>query len=116
MAYGDSIYADDEQRERARRYSRARQWLTLAGALWSAVTSVVALATGLSAWLRERAERVAPRRAGPVMPYTLAAIVLSSLASLPLSYFGGYVLEHRYGLSTQSRRAWLGDQAKRLAV
>jgi STE24 endopeptidase len=116
MTPHNTLYPDDDQRERARRYSRLRHWLILAGMLWSASTSILALTTGFSARLRDRAVRVTPRRLGPAMPYTVAAIVLSSLASLPLSYVGGFVLERRYGLSNQSRHAWLGDQVKRLAV
>jgi STE24 endopeptidase len=34
------------------------------------------------------------------------------LLDLPLSYFGGFVLPHRFGLSTQSRGDWLLDQMK----
>ncbi len=116
MATDTTFYGDEQDRERARRYSRTRQWLILAGMLWSTAISAVGLATGLSAGLRDRAAGIAPRRLGPTMPYTLGAIVLSALASLPLSYLSSFVLERRYGLSNQSRRAWLGDQAKRLGV
>lgn len=31
---------------------------------------------------------------------------------LPLSYYGGYVVERRYGLSTQGKGSWWGDRAK----
>jgi STE24 endopeptidase len=33
-----------------------------------------------------------------------------------LSYYGGYVLPHHYGLSTQSLKGWLADQAKSAAL
>lgn len=32
--------------------------------------------------------------------------------SAPLSYYGGFVLPHRYGLSIQTFGGWLGDKAK----
>lgn len=111
-----TLYDDDAALKRARRYSRTRQWLALADLLWSGALAAIALSSGASARLRERAERVAPRRLGPVMPYTAAAIVFSALLSLPLSYLRGFAVERRYGLSNQSRRAWLGDQAKQLGV
>lgn len=113
---GDDIYGDPKERERAIRYSRTREWLVLAGTIWSVGTSIFALATGLSAALRDRVSRLAPRRLGPIAPFTAIAIVLSSLASLPLSYYGGFVVEHRYGLSNQTRRSWLMDQLKGLGV
>ncbi|MBV9279677.1 MAG: M48 family metallopeptidase [Chloroflexi bacterium] len=78
--------------------------------------SILALATGFSAGLRDRSARLAPRRLGPAMPYALATIALSSLASFPLSYYRGFVLEHRYGLSNQSFGQWLVEQAKGLGV
>lgn len=109
---GDGLYASDAERERALRYNRQREWLTLIGLGWGALTSLLALATGFSAWLRRRAERVAPERLGPEMPYGLASALLSVASSLPLSYYGGWVVEQRYGLSNQSRRDWAAEQAK----
>lgn len=113
---GGDLYADDEARQRAIRYNRQHEWLTVIGMLWGAASSLLALTTGLSAWLRRRADRVAPGRLGPTIPYALATSLLSSLASLPLSFYGGWVLEQRYGLSNQTRRAWLGEQLKGTAL
>ncbi len=115
-AGGDGLYADDAERQRALRYNRTREWLVLIGMAWTGLISALALVTGFSAWLRDRATRIAPRRLGPPVPYALAAAVLSTLASLPLSYYGGYRLEHRYGLSNQARRAWFGEQLKAFGV
>lgn len=118
LAHGDGgeVYPDAAERERALRYNRTREALTVAGLAWDGALNLLALGTGLSAALRDRAERVAPRRLGPAIPYALAAATLSALASLPLGYLGGYVVEHHYGLSNQSRRAWFGEQAKGFAV
>ncbi len=113
---GGELYADAASRERAVRYNRQREWLTLLGMVWGALSSGLLLASGLSAWLRRHATRLAPARLGPTIPYALASTALSSLASLPLSYYGGYVVEHRYGLSNQSRSAWFGEQAKGSAL
>jgi STE24 endopeptidase len=106
----------DDDAQRAVRYSRTKEWLVLVGMVWSALTSVLALTTGLSGKLRSQAERVAPARVGPVMPYTFAASIVGFLTSLPLSYFGGFVVEHRYGLSNQTRRAWFVEGLKGLGV
>jgi len=111
-----NIFADDAARARAIRYSRTHEWLALAGMIWSALTSAIALATGLSARLRDGSSRVAPERLGPMMPYAFGASILSFLASLPLSYYGGYVVEHQYDLSNQTRRAWIVEQLKGLGV
>jgi STE24 endopeptidase len=110
------LYADAAERERALRYNRTREWLVLAGLAWNGVLSLLALATGFSAWLRDRATQVAPRRLGAAIPYTFAATLLSTLASLPLSFYSSYTLEHRYGLSTQTRRGWFADEVKGFGV
>ncbi len=34
----------------------------------------------------------------------------------PLAYYGGYVLPHRYGLSTMALPAWLADLFKGLVL
>ena len=38
------------------------------------------------------------------------------LLTLPLDYYRGFVLEHRFGLSTQTFASWLGDYLKSNAV
>ncbi len=51
------------------------------------------------------------------MLLTGAAIGLPySLATAPLSYYRGFILPHRYDLSTQSLGEWLIDQLKGMAV
>ena len=109
---GGDMYADDAARARAIRYNRQREWLSLCGTLYGATLSALALRTGLSARLRDRAAAVVPARLGPVMPYTLATSLLSSLATLPLAYYSGWVVERRYDLTNQTRRAWLGESLK----
>jgi STE24 endopeptidase len=48
--------------------------------------------------------------------FALLVVALTSLAGWPLSYWAGYVHEHEWGFSTQTRRAWLVDRLKGLAV
>src|SRR5205807_2378140 len=92
----DEVYTDPTERERALRYSRIHEWLVLIDLIFGSLVNVLALTTGLSARLRDQAERLAPRKLGPAMPFAAIGLMLSFLASLPLSYFSGYVIEHRY--------------------
>ena len=39
----------------------------------------------------------------------------AGLLKLPLDFYSGYVLEHRFGLSTQGLASWFGDWGKSLA-
>src|SRR5947209_7267859 len=112
----DTIYATDEERQKAIRYSRTREWLFLISSVLDALATIATLSTGLSARMRNLGARLAPKRLGPVMPYTAISAVLSFAGSLPLSYYSGYVVEHRYELSNQSRRAWMLEQLKGLGI
>jgi STE24 endopeptidase len=47
---------------------------------------------------------------------TAAALVLPWAARMPIAYAVGYRRERRWGFSTQSPGAWLGDRLKALAV
>jgi STE24 endopeptidase len=47
---------------------------------------------------------------------TWLVLVASALVRLPLSFWRGYVHEHRFGLSTQTVRGWAADRAKAIAV
>jgi STE24 endopeptidase len=113
---GDEVYRDPAERDRAIRYSRTKEWLVLVDLVFGSLISILELSTGTSARLRDLAERIAPRKLGAAMPFGGLWLVLSFLVSLPLSYFGGHTVEHRYGLSNQSRGAWLVDQLKGLGV
>lgn len=112
----DEIYATDVERERAVRYSRTREWLVLVGVVWDIAGNVLALTTGLSAYLRTRVGGSVPSRVGPTLPFAAVWLLRAFLTSLPLAYFSGYVVEHRYDLSNQTRSAWLGDQLKGLGL
>jgi STE24 endopeptidase len=48
--------------------------------------------------------------------FTALVLAVSALVRLPLSFWRGYVHEHRFGLSTQRPRGWLADRAKALGV
>ncbi|MEZ5283359.1 MAG: M48 family metallopeptidase [Vicinamibacterales bacterium] len=47
-----------------------------------------------------------------VVIVTLAVFVLLHAVEFPFSWYQGFALEHRYGLSTQSGAHWLADQVK----
>ncbi|MEE9305383.1 MAG: M48 family peptidase, partial [bacterium] len=67
---------------------------------------------GLQRWV----EGWATHQAAVVALYVLVLAVGAELVGLPLAYYGGFVVEHRFGLSTQTRGAWLNDVAKGFAV
>ncbi|HEY8325492.1 MAG TPA: M48 family metallopeptidase [Ktedonobacterales bacterium] len=113
---------DADRQEQARRYSHQQQWLSLAGLALSAALVGVLLFSGLSFWLRDTLAVVpawqpfadwAPLRVGA---YFLALFIAAFVIGLPLSYYSGYVLSRRNGISTQSLGGWLADEAKGLLL
>jgi STE24 endopeptidase len=44
--------------------------------------------------------------------YFLTLMVAYEIITAPLSYYRGFVLSHRYGISTQTVKSWLGDVVK----
>ncbi len=74
------------------------------------------LFTGWSVGLREWAEGISTDLWAVVALYGAALGALYTLVSLPLDFYSGYILPHRYGLSTQSLGGWALDNVKELAL
>ncbi|HEX5159158.1 MAG TPA: M48 family metallopeptidase [Ktedonobacterales bacterium] len=113
---------DDARQEKARRYARQRQTLMLINLGISAVVIAVLLFSGLSFWLRDALEFAAgwqPISGWEPLRIALYFLVLGAVVAIidaPLTWYSGYVLPHRYGLSTQRVGAWLLDGVKSLAI
>jgi STE24 endopeptidase len=109
--------------DKASRYHRLKRTVDALALVWGAALLTGLLASGATLRLRTTADALAPGAAGSLLS-RLAAIVLyvillsllNEAGSLPLSFYSGFVLERRYGLSTERFSAWLRDQAKSLAL
>ena len=101
----------------ALRYYRSDNVLWIVDTLVGFLVPGVLLCTGWSAGLRTWAARAAGgRRARTLLLYVVALVILTTLATLPLSFYEGFVRQHAYGLSNQTPGKWLGDAAKALLV
>ncbi|MDX1600952.1 MAG: M48 family metallopeptidase [Anaerolineales bacterium] len=114
---------DAQRQDRAREYARIRRRLMLLnlvlGFAYLSLWLLLGWARSLQPALAELAAPIFP--AGPpwwvMLLLTATAIGLPwSIATSPLSYYRGFVLPHRFDLSTQDLRGWLVDQAKGMAV
>ena len=95
-----------------REYSRIRYTLYFVGTAYGLLVLWALLATGVSARLRQMAERLSRRRFLTLLWYYVLLTLTLWIVHLPLSLYSGYWLEHAYGLSHQSFGAWLGDVGK----
>lgn len=100
----------------SRSYWTTRTLLSFLAPLYAAATMLVLLFSGLSARMRDRAHRLGRNRYLRTLIYLAQFTVASTLLFLPLAWFAGFWLEHRFGLSNQTIGAWLGEQGKGVAV
>jgi len=97
-------------------YFEGGYWLTLWDFLWGAGVSLLLLALGWSAALRDLAERITRLRWLQTFIYIAEYVVASTVLGFPLAVYEGFVREHQYGLATQTFWPWMGDQGKGLLV
>ena len=110
-----SVALDSQRQTTARAYARARHRLLLADVLVSFALVVGFLLSGASVWLKN-VLLFLPSPWLLVVLYAAAVFIGYIIVMLPLSWYGGFVLPHRFGMSTQTRRGWLSDQTKSLAL
>ncbi len=104
--------AESAWQEKARAFSRAR--LRLYGIRTAVGLSFPFLFWYLGGWAAV-GQVLSPLRSWPwlLLPALLLAYqAIASLLFLPFSYYGGFVLQHRFELSTQKLSAWLADWVK----
>jgi Zn-dependent protease with chaperone function len=118
VAASDAYLARFSPVERARSdaYFEGGYWLQLWGLLYGLAVAWLLLATGLSARLRDQAERATRWRPLQTFLYALQYILATVVLLFPLSVYEDFFRERRYGLSTQTFGAWLGDQGKGLGL
>ena len=107
---------DPERQKQAKEYARIRRRLWLVDTVFSAVYALLWLflgwATALRDWLLNFTEN----------QWLLVALFVAIfggiyfLINLPLGYYSGFVLPHRFGQSNQTFKDWVIDQVKGLAI
>jgi STE24 endopeptidase len=107
---------DPERQKKAKEYARIRRRLMLVDLGLGAVYALVWLLSGASFWLRDQVLALTQNQLLVVALYAAAFGGIYALLDAPLGYYRGFVLPHRYALSTQTFRAWLWDQVKGAAI
>ena len=107
------IYFTPEDVARGHAYMEGRYWLFAAGTALRLAALLLLVATPASAALRNLAVRLSPARPAVAVAIYIALLVVAfEVLTLPLGYYAGFVREHAFGLSTQTRAAWLLDRAR----
>jgi STE24 endopeptidase len=107
---------DPDRQRQAKEYARLRHWLLLIELVLGGLYLLAWLLTNASAGLNGLLGQVTSLQ--PLLVALYAAVFGTGYELLlaPLSFYGGYVLPRRYGLSTQNLDSWFGDQLKALAL
>jgi STE24 endopeptidase len=95
----------------ARRYERAKFAVGITGFFIDIVLLIYLLTSGWTFRIRDFAGS-AGSDWGLVLVYSLIVGGLLKVIGLPLSFYSGFVLEHKFGLSRQSFAEWAGDMLK----
>lgn len=110
------VEIDGERQGQAREYARVRRRLMLVDLLLGGAYLVAWIAAGWHTALRGWVYGITPYPALRVLIYAAVFGAPYMLLDLPLSYFSGFVLPHRYGQSSQPLGGWVSDQLKGLAL
>lgn len=107
-------FLDPEKQTRARLYEKEKRLLGLVGMLLSLIVLLLFYCSGASVAL---AGLVVGRSVIlTFLIYVTAFLSALALLTLPLDYYGGYVHEHHWQFSNQTRKSWLWDKAKSFVV
>ena len=103
---------DWERQQEAKSFARVRHRLLVAELALGGGFAAGLLVSGLAAALRDLMGSWTAQPVLIVAGYFGVVSVAYALLMLPLGYYAGYRLPHRYGLSHETLRGWLWDQVK----
>jgi STE24 endopeptidase len=105
--------------DKASRYHRLKRRSAVLSGVLSTALLVALAATGASAALRNVSMSLSggtPGGPGTVAVYVLVLALLQESIAFPVAFYRSFLLERRYGLSSEPLATWLGDHAKASAL
>jgi STE24 endopeptidase len=107
---------DPERQKQAKQYACIRRRLWLVDTIFSALYALAWLFFGWAISLRTWLTSFSSNQWFLVASFVAIFGGIYALINLPLGYYSGFVLPHRFGQSTQSFKDWVIDQIKGVAV
>jgi len=108
--------------DRATRYHRSRRRIALASIVAAAALLLTLLASGRSNELAAWARAAVPPLAWPLRPLLVMAVYVGMLAaawellSFPFVFSRSFLLDRKYGLTSEPVSTWFGDHLKAFAL
>jgi STE24 endopeptidase len=107
---------DPERQQQAKQYARISRRLWLVSTLFSALYALVWLLAGWAINLREWLMTISANPWFVVAGFAAIFGGIFALVTLPLEYYSGFVLPHRFGQSNQTLKDWIMDGLKGVAI
>jgi STE24 endopeptidase len=107
-----AISLDPERQKRAREYARIHRRLMLVDLGLGAIYCLTWLIFGWSQQLSDWLAGLTPNPALQVAGFGLVFGSIYAVINIPMSFYSGFVLPHRFELSTQTLPGWMVDQLK----
>lgn len=105
-----------EIRQKAVEYARTRYEIYFLSVALSIGIYFLAWRSRFGVLLRNWAGRISRRHFVQALIFVPSFLVVVGLVELPLDYYSGFLVEHRFGLSTQGFASWIADWGKALAI
>ena len=105
-----------DQQQRAKRYETIHNILFVVETVYTLALLLAFLLSEASDMLADAARSISPNPWIHVAIYGSVVVIATKLLFLPLNYFGGYHLEHKYGLSNERFGGWALDELKSLGL
>lgn len=101
---------------KAKEYNRIKIWLGIGGTVFFFVFTLTVVLSGLSQSLEGFVRKFSSNDYLVLLMFTAGFGLLESVISLPLKYYSGYYLEHKYNLSNQTLARWIWEGVKGMLV
>ncbi len=112
-----SYQYDEKKRALANRYENVRLALDIVGGtVVPVVICVLLVFSGASLILSKSLQLISGSYLMTVVAYFLVFFLFLGLLESPLSFYSGYILDHKFGLSMQGVKDWLMDELKGLGL
>lgn len=117
----EQVELDAERQRKAKEYARIRRRLSFVSTGIGVAGILIFLFTNLGIWLRDQLQvlswqPIAGWFPWQILVYFLILILGYEIITAPIGYYSGFILPHRYGLSTMTLKGWLGDLFKGLVL
>jgi STE24 endopeptidase len=117
----EQVELDAERQQKAKEYARIRRRLSFVSTGIGVAGILIFLFTNLGIWLRDQLQALSWQPIAGWFPwqilvYFLILILGYEIITAPIGYYSGFILPHRYGLSTMTLKGWLGDLFKGLVL